>query len=181
MSKSLFQIEQSMYNLLNYGVDDETGEIMETEEDFMALYDSIELDLHTKLDNTNCLGKVLDGEIDVIDKEIERLKKEKKRRENQKVWLSNRVDSFVRRQFTREDGTIDLEGLNKFKLDLPHSKISYRKSEVVNIIDESKIPSEYIKVKTETSPMKAEIKKALKDGKVIDGVDLVTNINMQIK
>ena len=32
MSKNLFEIEQSMMNLLEYGVDDETGEVVESEE-----------------------------------------------------------------------------------------------------------------------------------------------------
>lgn len=181
MGKSLFDIEQSMYNLLNYGVDDETGEIVQTEEEFYALYDSIELDLHTKLDNTNCLTKLIDGEIEVIDKEIKRLQAEKKSRERKKEWLFNRVDSFCRRQFTDEEGKLNLEGLNKFKLELPHSKISYRKSESVNIIDETKIPKEFLKTKIEISPMKAEIKTAIKNGLKVEGATLDTNVSMQIK
>ena len=107
MSRNLFEIEESMMNLLEYHVDDLTGEIVETEEEFNALYDSILLDLHTKLDNTNCLQKMIDGEIDVIDKEIKRLQTEKKARENKKEWLKNRVDFFIKRQFTDENGNIN--------------------------------------------------------------------------
>ena len=69
MSKSLFEIQDSMMNLLEYNVNDETGEIVETEEEFIELYNSIQVDLNTKLDNTNCLQKMIDGELDVIDKE----------------------------------------------------------------------------------------------------------------
>ena len=78
MSRNLFEINESMMNLLEYNVDDQTGEIIETEEEFNQLYDSILLDLHTKLDNTNCLTKLIDGEIEVIYKEIKRLQTEKK-------------------------------------------------------------------------------------------------------
>ena len=78
MGKNLFEIQESMMNLLEYGVNDETGEIIETEEEFKELYDSIQLDLQTKLDNTICLGKLIDGELEVIDKEIKRLTAEKK-------------------------------------------------------------------------------------------------------
>ena len=67
MNKNLFEIQDIMMNLLEYGVN-EDGEIIETEEEFNELYESIKLDIETKLDNSNCLCKVLDGEIEVIDK-----------------------------------------------------------------------------------------------------------------
>ena len=181
MSKNLFEIQNSMMNLLEYGVDDETGEIIETEEEFNALYDSIQLDLHTKLDNTNCLQKMIDGEIDVIDKEIKRLTAEKKARENKKEWLKRRVDTFVVRQFTDENGNVDVEGLHKYKLELPHSKISYHKSDSVEVTDFDKLPQEYIKTKIEKNPDKVAIKNAIKAGKKVEGATVVTNYNIQIK
>lgn len=181
MSKTLFEINESMMNLLEYNVDDTTGEIIETEEEFDALYDSIQLDLHTKLDNTNCLQKMIDGEILVIDKEIKRLQAEKKARERKCEWLKNRVDYFVKSQFTDENGNLDTEGVNKYKLELPHSKISYRKSDSVEVFDIEKLPKEYIKTKIEENPDKVAIKNAIKDGKKIDGAKIITNYNIQIK
>lgn len=181
MSKTLFEIEDAMYNLLEYGIDSETGEIIENEEDFNRLYESIQIDAQTKIDNSNCLCKVIDGEIDVIDKEIERLKSERKSRENKKNWIKNNVDKFIRRQFTNEDGELDTEGLNKYKLSLPHSKVSYRRSNSVEITDQNLIPKKYIKTKIEESPDKMAIKKAIDNGEVIDGAKIVVNYNMQIK
>lgn len=181
MNRNLFEIEQSMMNLLEYGVDDTTGEIVETEEEFNALYDAIQLDLQTKLDNTNCLGKIIDGEIEVIDKEIKRLQSEKKSRENKKEWLKKRVDEFVRRQFTDENGNLDVEGLNAYKLSLPHSKISYRKSNSVDVYNFEILPEKYIKTKIEKNPDKVAIKEALNKGENIEGATLVTNYNIQIK
>lgn len=180
MGKNLFEIQDSMMALLEYGVD-EDGVIIETEEEFNKLYNSIQLDLQTKLDNTNCLQKMIDGEISVIDKEIERLKSEKKARENKKEWLKNRVDYFVKRQFTDENGNIDTEGLHKYKLELPHSKISYRKSDSVEITNLENLPEEYIKVKVEKNPDKIAIKDAIKKGKTIEGAKITTNYNLQIK
>lgn len=180
MSKNLFEIQDAMMNLLEYGVD-EDGVIVETEEEFNELYDSIQLDLQTKLDNTNCLQKMIDGEIEVIDKEIKRLTAEKSARENKKEWLKRRVDCFVKRQFTDEEGNIDTEGLHKYKLDLPHSKISYRKSDSVEIINPDLLPSKYIKKKVEEKPDKVAIKEAIKNGKDISGAKIVTNYNIQIK
>ena len=181
MDRTLFEIQDSMMNLLEYHVDDTTGEFIETEEEFNELYDSIQLDLQTKLDNTNCLQKMLNGEIDVIDKEIKRLTAEKKARERKCEWLKNRVDYFVKCQFTDENGNLDTEGLNKYKLDLPHSKIGYRKSDSVEVIDINKLPKEYIKTKVEENPDKVAIKNAIKDGKEIEGARIVTNYNIQIK
>ena len=181
MSKNLFDIQDSMMNLLEYHVNDETGEIVETEEEFNELYNSIQLDLQTKLDNTNCLQKMIDGELEVIDKEIKRLTAEKKARERKKEWLKNRVDTFVVRQFTDEYGNVDVDGLHKYKLELPHSKISYRKSDSVEVTDIDKLPEEYIKTKIEKNPDKVAIKNAIKDGKEIKGATIVTNYNIQIK
>ena len=181
MSKNLFKIQESMMNLLEYGVNDETGEIIETEEEFNALYDSIQLDLQTKLDNTICLNKIIDGEIDVIDKEIKRLSAEKSARVKKKDWLKNRVDAFVRRQFTNENGELDTEGLNSYKLSLPHSKISYRRSNSVNITDINSLPKEFIKTKIEESPDKTAIKKAIDNGQIVNGAEIVTNYNIQVK
>ena len=181
MSKNLFEIEQSMMNLLEYGIDDETGEVIEDEEEFNRLYESIQLDLQTKLDNTNCLQKVIDGEIEVIDKEIKRLTAEKKARERKKEWLKNRVDTFVRRQFINENGELDTEGLNNYKLNLPHSKISYRKSDSVDVFNMDLLPTKYIKKKVEETPDKTSIKNDIKNGKEISGARIITNYNLQIK
>lgn len=181
MSRNLFEIEQSMLNLLEFNVDDQTGEVIETEEEFNALYDSIQLDLQTKLDNTNCLQKMLDGEIEVINKEIDRLQKEKKARENKKEWLRNRVDFFIRKQFIDENGNLDSERLHQYKLTLPHSKIAYRKSDSVDVYNFEELPEKYIKTKIETSPDKVAIKNAIKDGEEVKGAKVVTNYNIQIK
>lgn len=180
MSKSLFEISDDMYNLLEYGVD-ENGVIIEDEEEFNRLYDSIQIDLNTKLDNTNCLTKILSGEIEVIDKELKRLTAEKKSRERKIEWLKNRVDYFIKSQFTDENGNIDTESVNKYKLNLPHSKISYRKSDSVDVFDFDNLPEEYIKTKIEKNPDKIAIKDAIKNGKDVKGAKIVTNYNIQIK
>ena len=168
-------------NLLEYGIDDETGEVIEDEEEFNRLYESIQLDLQTKLDNTNCLQKIIDGEIEVIDKEIKRLTAEKKARERKKEWLKNRVDTFIRRQFTDAEGNLDTEGLNAYKLNLPHSKISYRKSDSVDVYNFDLLPTKYIKKKVEETPDKVAIKKDISIGKEISGAKIITNYNIQVK
>lgn len=66
----------------------------------------------------------------------------------------------------------------KEKIEFNTIKLSFRKSQSVQIIDESKIPNEFIKVKTEID--KAGIKEALKS-QSIPGAILQDNLNLQIK
>lgn len=51
-------------------------------------------------------------------------------------------------------------GLNK--IETPLGNFSLRKSESVNIIDSTKIPSEYVNVVIENKPDKVKIKDAIK-------------------
>lgn len=187
MKKTLFNIEESMYNLLNYNVDDETGEMIETEEEFQKKYEDIQMDADTKIDNTNCLMKLIDGEVDVIDKEIERLKKLKKSKLSLKNRLFNMVNGFIERSFQDEEGNIDYDKLSKYKKVLEHSQVSFRKSVKTIITDESKIPKKFLKIKKVVEPDKKEIKKYLnqpnENGKLknVKWAKLSTNYNMQVK
>ena len=68
-------------------------------------------------------------------------------------------------------------GLTKVELGL--HKLSLRSSQAVEIIDESKIPNEYIKVKTEVD--KSAIREALLHGEVIEGAELKQNQSLTIR
>lgn len=74
-----------------------------------------------------------------------------------------------------------ISDVNKYKFEATQGKISYRKSDSVNIENIDIIPKEFIKEKVEISADKTEIKKAIKNGHSVDGAILVTNLNMQIK
>lgn len=181
MSRTLYQINESMWNLKEYFVDDSTGEVIETQDEFNKLYDLIEMELTTKIDNTNGVIKTIGGEIDLIDAEIERLKGLKKKREQTTQWLKDRIDYVIRSQFTDENGVLDEEGLAKYKLQLPHSQISYRKSKSVEVDIEAKLPKKFITIKIDEKPDKKAIKEALDNGEKVKGAKIVTNINLQIK
>ena len=59
--------------------------------------------------------------------------------------------------------------------------IKWGKSERVTIVDEAVIPAEYMRKKTETSPMKDEIKAAIKDGKTVAGAKVETFHIIKVK
>lgn len=72
---------------------------------------------------------------------------------------------------------MDVMGIDKAEIGL--NKLSFRNTTAVNITDETLIPAQFIKV--ETSPDKAAIKKALQSGILVEGTELVTNRNLQIR
>lgn len=72
---------------------------------------------------------------------------------------------------------MEVMGMDKAEIGL--NKLSFRSSTAVNITDEVRIPSQYIKV--ETSIDKMALKKDLQAGIVIEGAELVTNRNLQIR
>ena len=72
-----------------------------------------------------------------------------------------------------------MEVMGRDKVEVGLRKLSLRSSTAVNITDEVRIPNQYIKV--ETSVDKMALKKDLQAGLVIEGAELVTNRNLQIR
>lgn len=60
-------------------------------------------------------------------------------------------------------------------------KLSFRQSTVVELTEGVELPEKYTTVKTTVSPDKKAIKVALDAGEAIDGAQLVTKDNLQIK
>jgi hypothetical protein len=174
-------------NLVENGYDDTTGEIATTQEEFNLMYDSIELELSTKIDNTNGLVKSIKSETEMIDNEIKRLQELKKRREQTMKWLTDRVDYVLKFQFTNDDGVLDVGGLKEavknLNKQLLHSQLSYRKSESVEIIDEDAIPKKYKRVEIKESPDKTKLKEYLSTlpKRECNYAKMKDNLNLSIK
>ena len=112
--------------------------------------------------------KSIEAESDIIDAEIKRLTQLKKVRDN-----------AVERLKTTLKQAMEMYGVLELKT--PTLKISFRKSESVEIIDMDLLDEKYITKKTTEMANKTEIKEALKRGEVIEGAELRTNNNLQIK
>ena len=69
--------------------------------------------------------------------------------------------------------------MNINKMDTELFKLSYRKSDSVNVIDLDAVPDEYKKITIAAD--KTAIKKAIKEGAEVAGAELVTNQNLQIR
>jgi hypothetical protein len=152
---TLYEIDKAILDC----IDAETGEIVDED-----MLDSLQMERQTKIENVGCWIKNLEADVKALKDEMAALKIRKDSKENRienlKAWLKDALD-----------GT----GFETAKV-----KISYRKSDAVEIADGAKIPEEYLKYSEPTAD-KVELKKALKAGKQIDGVALVERQNISIK
>ena len=185
---NLYEIDNRLNILEEYMVDSETGEMV-SEDDFAEKFDEIQMELDKKIENTICFAKNLDSDVEQLKKEEKALADRRKSKENLSNRLKSNIDRYIRQQFTvaecdREgniiDYSLDEKGLNGYKFETPRCFISYRKSQSVDITDESKIPNNFIKVEEVKNVDKVSLKKYLKDNKC-DGAYIKTNINMKIK
>lgn len=99
----------------------------------------------------------MDGDIDAIQAQIERLTERKR-------VIVNRKESL--KEYLR----LNMEASDISKITHPLFTITLGKGKPIVVIDEeSAIPDEFMNTKVTTTPMKAEIAKAIKDGKTIPG------------
>ena len=176
---SLYDIDQRLLNLQIYGVDSDTGEVAVSEEDFMRIYDEINMDLETKFINTACFIKNLRSDAEQFKAEEERLKKRRQAKENLADRLEKSMDTVIKHHLFNVDE--NFEGVHQYKIDKPQAKISYRPSQKLEIIDESLIPDDYKTVVETVKVDKNAISKDIKDGVEVNGVQLINNLNLQIK
>lgn len=128
----------------------------------------VEDDINTKIENTCKVIKEIEADSTGIDEEIKRLSALKKQKENTVKKLKEYVE-------------FEMNGIGLTKVEGKLFKISFRKSKVVKVLDETKIPKEFIKIKTTETISKTDLGKALKSGEIIEGVELVENKTLQIK
>ena len=152
---NLYDIDIAIMNC----IDEETGEIIDE-----TMLDALEMERETKIENIACWIKNLNAEADAIKNEETNLK-------NRRKSAEKRADSLKRYLGGYLAGS---------KFQSPKVKVSFRRSEVVDIQDDALIPEQYLEIVTETKPKKTELKKALKAGEVFEGVRLVEKQNIQI-
>lgn len=137
-------------------------------EELTAYLDTLDVELKNKAKNIFMLMKNIEAPIQAIDDEIDRLTKMKKSYQAKANNLKNYISY-----------TMQKNGIEKIESDIV--KFSFRKSETIEIIDESMIPSEFINIKEVKTVDKIAIKKAIKAGNNVRGVDCLVHKNLQIK
>lgn len=161
---SLYDISQKYVEAFeNLNVDEETGEIIDFD-----IIEALTQQFDEKIENIACYIK---NNVSMIAA----LKAEEATFSDRRKRLERRVDG-LKRYIT---SCMDTVGRDRFET--PLCRITFRKSESVNIEDEDKIPAEYIVVVEQRKPDKAAMKKAIQSGQVIDGISLLEKRNIQIK
>lgn len=140
-------------------VDIDTGEIFDIDK-----FESLGLERDAKIENICLWIKNLKAEVEALKAEKDAFDKRKKAAENKMESLKKYIAGYL-------EGT---------PFESTKVKVSFRKSESLEVTDISKIPEEYLKYK-EPDVDKTAIKNAIKQGKSFDGVFIVENQNIQIK
>ena len=134
---------------------------------------------------------------EIVDDRIGELFMEREQKlENIALWIKNlqadaaafkaEKEAFDKRQKAAEKKIVSLQkyltdNLRGESFSTAKCAISFRKSEQVEVFDESIIPEQYLTQKVTLAPDKNAIKALLKEGKVVGGCRLVEKLNPQIK
>lgn len=164
MKLSLYQIEKDYIDLASQLIE-AGGEATEEMEQALAINQQ---NLETKATNYGFVIKQLDAETEMIDAEIKRLQALKSSRNKTIDRLKDAVSKAM-----------DLYEIEEVKT--PVLKINFRKSESIEIEDESLLSTEFLETKTTITPNKTKIKEAIKKGEFVVGAVLKSNKNLQIK
>ena len=159
---NLFNITQNYLTLANQLSECELTPEIEAE---LIINES---QLQEKAVNYGYVIKQLGHEVNAVNEEIKRLTELKKRNEK-----------AIERMETAISNAMQLYGIEK--VDSSFLKLSFRKSESVEIVNEEQLAAKFTTTKTTTTPNKVAIKEALKRGEVVYGALLSTNFNLQIK
>lgn len=144
------------------------------EEAIADTLECIELAIEDKADNMACLLKNLEAEINAIKAEASRLVE--RGRAKEKTY--NRIKEYL---------ADNLQRVGIDKIETARNKITFRKSESVEIGDEDAFiewaEKERDELLTYSAPKvnKTAIKKALKGGEEIPGASIVISQNLQLK
>lgn len=164
MKLRLYNIQQEYISLAEQIIDNDGLLSEEMEAALQINKDQLE-------NKSQCYGFIvrqLEGECDMIDNEIKRLEAMKKSRGKTVDRLKESVSKAM--QLYEID-----------KIETPTIKISFRKSESIEIEEESLIDEKFMTVKTTKTPNKTAIKEAIKNGEIVLGVTLKQNQNIQFK
>ena len=166
--QTLYEISNELrevYNKLENGegIDLETGELSPELVNALAISRA---NLQAKGVDIGYVIKSFDDEIELYDREIKRLTERKQALKNAQERVKNNLKSAM-----EEFGIVEIKGKTL--------KISFRKSESVEVENVDLLDDKFKRVKVEAD--KTAIKQAIKSGEEVRGARLVKNNNLQIR
>ena len=152
---NLYEIDTAILDC----VDVETGEVFD-----MDKFEELNLTREAKIENICLWIKNLKAEAEALKAEKDAFAQRQKAAENKMESLKRYISGYL-------DGTT---------FESAKVKVSFKKSESLEISEGAVIPDEYLRFK-EPEVNKTDLKKAIKAGLKIGGVQIVENNNIQIK
>ena len=152
---NLFEIDAAILDC----VDVETGEVFDIDR-----FEELELTRDAKIENICLWIKNLKAEAEALKAEKDAFAQRQKAAENKMESLKRYISGYL-------DGTA---------FESAKVKVSFKKSESLEISEEAVIPDEYLRFK-EPEVNKADLKKAINAGLTIGGVWIEEKNNIQIK
>jgi hypothetical protein len=146
-------------------LEENEGELNEELESLLVINQN---DIQTKAINYAYLIKAFGYDLYYIENEIKRLQELKKAKNNAIDRMKESISNAM-----------NIYGIEK--VDSPTLKLSLRKSESVEVMNEEIIPSHFFTVKEVKTVNKTKIKEAIKNGENVFGAILQVNNNLQIK
>ena len=163
---NIYEIPEAYENAYIAATDEETGEVDEGK--LGALLADIEGEVDEKLQRLGEWYKDLTAEEEAIDAEIKALRA----RRDAKAAKADRVKRYI-------SYAMGLAGRRKF--DAPSVAFSFRAAKRTDIIDATKIPEEYLRVKVTKEPDKTAIAKAIDGGIDVPGAVRVSYDSLTVK
>lgn len=152
---NLYEIDSAILDCM----DIETGEIFDIDR-----FEELALTRDAKIENICLWIKNLNAEIEALKAEKDAFAKRQKSAENKVESLKKYITGYL-------EGT---------PFESTKVKVSFRKSESLEIAEGTIIPDEFLRFK-EPEVNKTELKNAVKAGLAIEGVQVVEKQNIQIK
>ena len=133
--------------------------------------EAIEGEFEDKADNIACLIKNKEAEMLAIKAEKDALDKRMKSKKAQIDSLKNYL-------------SCSMQAIGMERLETPRNAISFRKSAFLYIADEEEFKEQYPDLcitETTIKIPKADVTKLMKEGKELEGAELKTSMNLQVK
>jgi len=163
-NKSLYKIRIDHLSIMQE-IEEMEGELTPELEQALSLTQE---EFQEKAVSYGFIMKQFDNDAAIIEAEINRLRALLNKADQRKEMFKQRLSEAMQ-QFGVE------------KITTPLLKLSFRKSEAVEITDGESIPAEYYDEKIVTTLSKTRIKEAIKAGEIVTGAELVVKQNLQIK
>ena len=162
--KSIYKISNDRQQLINELIEN-GGELTPS---LQVAFEITKDNFHTECEIGAYSLKEMEYEKYIIKEEINRFNQILKSLEKAEITIKSNIENAM--YLFEAD-----------KIETPLIKISFRKSQSVEVTDVNELPNEFKVIKLTETADKLKIKDALKSGIFIEGCSIKTNRNLQIK